>query len=376
MKIKKLDESEQKEMQLENYKMLSALSGKSVNDLMGDGIQNNYPEKDCLVKQLYLKNCINPTSSKELWESLKKQGYNAKHTTFRGLLNQYQRYKYIKKTNDKKPFLYQVTEIGYQHIKNPYLAREEGIKRYREFQLHKLKEIIEDEPEVFKNIYESIHGAQNLIINTMNAGSAGSQYSGASPEKIEEYKEKINDDGFLQNVNEDKIKELIELGDPELLTGFFINLNDYHQRHKSSMTFKQQEYVSNKPVGLRAYYEYLVAGIDKFVTRSLYEKIPFRFIKVGNDIRLKSIPESGTYSNNQDGKIMDFDYVLRNVFQNRMMIKAQKNDNELIFFYTDGYTNYKITTMCLNDYNKVKNKSQSQSGGIKLKINRNNSGSL
>lgn len=358
MKIKELDESEQKEKQIENYKMMSAVSGIPLNQIMDEDVKSNYNEKDCMIKQLYLKNMINPITSNELWNLLKSQGYDGKNSTFRGMLNQYQRYKYVKKVNNKKPFLYQITELGHKNILNPYLARQEGIKRYREFQLNKLKEIIESQPEVFKNLYESIHGTQNSIFSAGNVVSSGNQYSGVNAGRIEEYRNKIEDDGFLQSIDEDKIKQLIELGDPELLTDFFINLNDYHQRYKSSMTFKQQEYVSNKPIGSRAYYEYLVNGIDKLVSRSLYEKIPFRFIRVGNEIRLKSIPEAGTYRNNEDGTILDFDVVNRNLFHNQMQIKTAKENNELAFYYVGGSSRKKITTMSFSDYEKAKKKKQ------------------
>ena len=107
---------------------------------------------------------------------------------------------------------------------------------------------------------------------------------------------------------------------------------------------------------MRVYYEYLVNGINHIVTRPLYEKIPFRFIKVGNQIRLKSISESGTYRNNNDGTILDFDYVNRNWFQNQMKIKTETSNNELTFFYIGGNSRIKITTMSVTDYNNVNNK--------------------
>lgn len=357
-KVKKLSEEEIEEYKHENYQMMSAISGKPISELMGESTSRpNYKENYCLIKQMYLKNCAEPISSRQLYELLQKQGYKAKYSTFRGLTNYYMKNGYICKTNAKKPFLYVLTEEGVAHAKNPFIVVDENIQKYREFQFQKLKEIIESKPEVFKNIYESIYGAQNSPFSVGTVVAGGSLYSGAT-ERIEEYRDKINDDGFLQSVNEDKIKELIELGDPELLMDFVINLQDYHQRHKSSMTFKQQEYVSNKPVGERQYYQYLVAGIDELVSRPLYEKIPFRFIRVENDIRLKSISESGTYRNNNDGTILDFDYVNRQWFHNQMKIKTETSNNELIFYYVGGNAKIKITTMSFSDYNNVKNKKQ------------------
>ena len=233
-KVKKLSEEEIEEYKYENFQMMAAMSGKTISELIGESPSRpNFNENYCLVKQMYLKNCVEPILSKDLFKTLKNQGYKAKYSTFRGLVNNYMKYGYIRKINAKKPFLYVLTDEGKLHAKNPFILVDENIQRYREFQLQKLKELIENYPELFKNIYESIHGAQS-IINNIVAGSAGSQYSGAT-ERIEEYRDKINDDGFLQSVDENKIKELIELGDTELLTDFFINLQDYYQRHNRNV---------------------------------------------------------------------------------------------------------------------------------------------
>ncbi|MPM97572.1 hypothetical protein SDC9_144747 [bioreactor metagenome] len=131
------------------------------------------------------------------------------------------------------------------------------------------------------------------------------------------------------------------------------------------MVFKQQEYTPSKSIGLRNYYTILINAINNFVTKSTYEAIPFRFIKVDNQIRLKSISESGIYKNNDDGTILDFDYVNRNWFQNQMKIKTETGNKELTFFYIGGNSRIKITTMSFNDYEKAKGKAN----GIKLKIN-------
>ncbi|KKG74335.1 hypothetical protein DU43_10615 [Methanosarcina mazei] len=351
--VKKLTEEEIEEHRNTTYQMMAAIAGKPVLELMGESPSRpNYDENYCLVKQLYLKNCAEPISSKELFKKLQNQGYKAKYSTFRGLTNYYLKCDYIQKINAKKPFLYVLTDEGRVHVNSPFIKVDENVQKYKNMLLQKLKELIEGEPETFKGIYENIFGFQP-VINTVIAGS-GSQYSGA----IEDYRDKINDDGFLQSLNEDKIKEIIELDDPELLTDFVINLKDYYQRHKSPMIFKQQEYVSNKPTGSRVYYQYLVNAINNFVTKSTYEAIPFRFIKVDTQIRLKSISESGIYKNNDDGTILDFDYVNRNWFQNQMKIKTEPGNKELTFFYVGGNSRIKITTMSFNDYEKAKNKQQ------------------
>lgn len=367
----KLDESEQKEKQIENYKMMSAVSGIPLNQIMDEDVKSNYNEKDCMIKQLYLKNMINPITSNELWNLLKSQGYDGKNSTFRGMLNQYQRYKYVRKVNEKKPFLYQITQLGNEHIKNPYLAREEGVRRYKEFQLNKLKEIIENYPELFKSIYENVHGAQNSIFSAGNVVAGGSQYSpnDIGSELQQELESQIFIPDFFKNADEGKLKSLVDgildnsLSDEQKKQLILDALDQ--ARTNNTMVFKQQEYTPSKSIGLRNYYTILINAINNFVTKSTYEAIPFRFIKVDNQIRLKSISESGIYKNNDDGTILDFDYVNRNWFQNQMKIKTETGNKELTFFYIGGNSRIKITTMSFNDYEKAKGKAN----GIKLKIN-------
>lgn len=360
----KLDESEQKEKQLETYKMMSAISGISVNEIIGEDTKSNYNEKDCLVKQFYLKNMINPITSNELWNLLKSQGYDGKNSTFRGMLNQYQRYKYVRKVNEKKPFLYQITQLGNEHIKNPYLAREEGVRRYKEFQLNKLKEIIENYPELFKSIYENVHGAQNSIFPAGNVVAGGSQYSpnDIGSELHQELESQIFTPDFFKNADEQKLKSLVDgildnsLSD-EQKKQLILDAFGEAMKSNKTMVFKQQEYQSSKPIGERKYYEYLVAAIDHPVTKSLYEKIPFRFMQVGKEIRLRSRNENGLYRNNKDGIELEFEEVNQKYFQNRMTIKIKSNyeKRELEFYYVGGNFGLKITTISFDDYSAIKN---------------------
>ncbi|WP_410509743.1 hypothetical protein RSJ42_05865 [Methanosarcina hadiensis] len=373
---KKLTEEEIEERRNETYKMMAAISGKPISELMDNEVhRGNYGEKDCLIKQMFLKNLVEPISSRQLFETLRKQGYDAKYTTFCGLLYRYQDYGYVEKKSAKKPFLFGLTDEGLRHDKNPYLAREELARKRMNFIYSQIEKELVNHPEALKNLVETITqmniGSSNY--NPVIVG-AGSQYHDnfGNEELKREIGNNIYNKDFWKSTDNEKLKSLVNgilngslsYEDKEQL--LIDALDEAANSHKGSIVV-QKKYNPSKSIGERRYYEYLIKGINQPVTRSIYEAIPFRFIMVANEIRLKSIPESGIYNNNQDGKIMDFDYVLRNVFQNRMMIKAQNNDNELIFFYTDGYTNYKITTMSLNDYNKVKNKSQSS--GIKLKIN-------
>ncbi|HII80995.1 MAG TPA: hypothetical protein HA261_11555 [Methanosarcina sp.] len=284
------------------------------------------------------------------------------------------KYGYIRKTNTKKPFLYVLTAEGNLHAKNPYIAVDENIQKYRNMLLQRMKEIIEGQPELFKNIYESIYGSQqNNIINSCGIVNNSSQYSdydiGNKDDVIDEIRGKIEDKTFFTNVNEDKLESLVNgllndsLTQEEKKQLIIDALYNAANTNKGSITIKHQEYQSNKPVGERNYYSILANSINHPVTKSLYDAIPFRFMRVGKEIRLKSRNENGLYRNNKDGIELDFDVVNRQYFQNRMTIKTKPNPEkrELEFYYVgghnkfiEGYSKCQITTMSFDDYEKAK----------------------
>jgi hypothetical protein len=318
---------------------------------------------------MYLKNCIEPISSRQLYELLQKQGYKAKNSTFRGLLNNYMKYGYIQKINAKKPFLYVLTDEGKLHAKNPYIAVDENIQRYRNMLLQKMKELIDEQPEIFKSIYESIFGVQSAtnIFGSqpiINNNSGGSQYSpndvGSELQHDLEYQ--IFTPDFFKNADEQKLKALVD----GILDNSLSNdqkkqliLDAFEEAIKSNntITIKQQEYQSSKPVGQRNYYEILINAIDHIVSKSTYEAIPFRFMQVGKEVRLKSRNENGLYRNNKDGIELKFEEVNQKYFQNRMTIKTKRNPEkrELEFYYVGGNFGRLITTMSFDDYTDVIN---------------------
>lgn len=377
----KLSQEEQKKLKLENYKLISAISGKSINELMNEEYYNdNYPNNDCRSKEIILRNLYNPCTSRQLFELVKYQGYEGKYKTIRSLLVRYQRAGFIKKLNNEKPIIYGLTDFGIQNAKNPKMLRERCIRKYHEFQNEKLAELINNDPERFKEIYKLAVGVNsgNTFGSVGGSGSGNYQYLendfGNRESRIEEMREKIKDDGFLQDLNLDKIEELVKLGDTDLLTDFYINLNDYHKRQKGPMVL-QREHAPSKPEGLRDYYTVIVKATNHLVSKPTYEKIPFRFISVGNkqELRLKSTSEAGTYRNNRDAVELGFEYVNSKYFYNRMSIimKFNSQKKEYMFYYAvvDGKGNcgfaLPITAISYNDYEKVQKQIQ---GEMKLKI--------
>ncbi len=284
----KLTEEEIKEYQNDNYQMMAAIAGKPVSELMGESTSRpNFKHNYCLIKQMYLKNCIVPITSKELYQTLQKQGYNAKCTTFRGLLNNYMKYGYIQKTTLKKPFLYTLTDLGKAHAKDPFLLVDENARRYKEFQLNKLKQIIEEYPEIFKQIYETIFGSQP-VLNSVVTSSGGN----ISPERIEEIKHdleyQIFTPDFWKNTDTDKLSSLLDgilnplLPEEERKQLLIDAFEEALKVDKGKMIINQQQYNPSKPTGIRRYYTPMIRAIGEIITKSTYESFPFRFIKVGN----------------------------------------------------------------------------------------------
>jgi Fe2+ or Zn2+ uptake regulation protein len=329
-KQKKLTEEEIEEYRNGTYQMMAAMSGKTISELIGESPSRpNYDENYCLTKQMYLKNCIEPISSRQLYELLQKQGYKAKYSTFRGLLNNYMKYGYIKKYNSKKPFLYVLTDEGKLHVKNPFLLVDENIRRYHEFQNRKMIDLINNNPEKFKQIYES-------IIPSANTFSSGSSIGYNN----EELNSKIYNNDFWKNANEDEINNLInsvtfgKLSEDE--TELLIDaITEARNSYKGSMIVNRQYQSNNKPEGLRKYYQILINAVNKPVTKGVYEAIPFVFIFLPskNELRLESESIAGKYRNNKDAMFIDFDLVNQRYFYNKMQIKTRNNGNELEFYY-------------------------------------------
>ncbi|WP_424353661.1 hypothetical protein [Methanosarcina mazei] len=374
-------EERKKQNILESAKINSCISGIPLSHIIQSDVhRGNYSKNYCLIKQMFLKNLADPCSSGELYGNLKRQGYDKKYSTFRGLLKRYQKYGYVVKLNDKKPFIYLLTDLGRQHINNPYLAVDELAQKRMNFIYDKFRELISESPEKFKTIYEFVIGSGVSGVSGAplgSVGSVGTQYPSnnlGSEELKQELNNKIFNSDFWKNTDNDKLKLLTNdilnssLSNDEkeelLIDALAVAVNS----HKGSMIINKQYNSNPKSEGERKYYFILVNSINKPVTRSVYEAIPFRFIRVGSEIRLKSISESGTYKNNQDATILDFDFVKKTYFNNQMIIKTQRDDQkrELEFYYVGGYKNFKITTMSFADYQKAANKSRKQSVTINI----------
>ncbi|KKG13055.1 hypothetical protein EO92_07740 [Methanosarcina sp. 2.H.A.1B.4] len=381
-KLPILTKEEQDEKKLEYYQTMSVFTGKSISELRGDEkYKDNYPNNDCKSKELILKNCAEPITSRELWDLIQRQGYAGKYKTFTSLLVRYHKAGFIEKSNNK-PVEYQLSEFGIQNAKSPKMLREKCIRRYHEFQNQKLANIINNDPVKFKEIYESIVSSiGGSVCSVGSSVSVGNQYSSndfGSEELKQELNSKIFDNEFFKNADEGKLKTLVDgilkgsLTTEEREELLIDALQEAVNSHKGSMVLNRES-KSSKPDGERKYYKILVKSIDKPVTKFLYKEIPFVFIFVSskNELRLESESIAGRYRNNKDAIFIDFDLVNQRFFHNNMQIKTKNNGKELEFYYavvdgkgTWGF-NRKITTMSFSDYQKALNKSRKQTVKIK-----------
>ena len=78
--VKKLTDEEIEEYKHDNYQMMAAVSGKSLSELLGETPdRSNFNENYCLIKQMYLKACVEPISSKATCMlTLQKTGIQSK----------------------------------------------------------------------------------------------------------------------------------------------------------------------------------------------------------------------------------------------------------------------------------------------------------
>ena len=370
--VKKLTDEEIEEYKHENYQMMAAVARKPLSELMGETSKRpNFNENYCLIKQMYLKNCVDPISSKQLYDVLRNQGYKAKNSTFRGLLNYYVKNGYIQKTNAKKPFLYVLADEGKLHAKNPFILVDENIIRYQNFQLNKIGELLLNQPEILKQLIEDI---TNMNLGSSNfGGTSGGSLSSVGGQSgftandyggIEEMKAKIEDDGFLQNLDEDKIKALVALGDPELMTDFVINLQDYHQRHKSVMNLNPNNIPTgrvNDKKSMPNYFPEMFNSFGKDVTEKLFNLIPYRFYrhKATGKIRISGRNEAGNYAKNNDGVLIEYQTILRDIFSGVFKIdgvKTIENNEEIIkVYYYNSQIKFHILNASQMQYNEYLN---------------------
>ena len=106
---------------------------------------------------------------------------------------------------------------------------------------------------------------------------------------------KIEDKSFYSDINLDKIESLLDsiknssLSDEEkmeLIADVIYNAAS----NKTTMTFKQSEYLPTKPIGERKYYTTLIKMINNLVTKPAYDVIPFRYVLTNSgELRLESV---------------------------------------------------------------------------------------
>ena len=90
--------------------------------------KGNSKEKDCLTKRLILETIsVSPLTAREIYE---RSGYTGTYKTLTGIIGRYQRFGYIAREG-KIPYHYYLTDLGFQHLENPFLGRENAVRAYK-----------------------------------------------------------------------------------------------------------------------------------------------------------------------------------------------------------------------------------------------------
>lgn len=90
--------------------------------------KGNSKEKDCLTKKLILETIsVDPLTAREIYE---RSGYTGTYKTLTGILGRYQRFGYIAREG-KIPYYYFLTDLGFQHLENPFLGRDNAVRAYK-----------------------------------------------------------------------------------------------------------------------------------------------------------------------------------------------------------------------------------------------------
>lgn len=90
--------------------------------------RGNSKEKDCKTKHLILSVvATEPMTVSEIYERSRFTGTKA---SLAGMINTYYRYGYLYRLG-KKPYHYDLTELGEMHLEDPYKARNDLIERYQ-----------------------------------------------------------------------------------------------------------------------------------------------------------------------------------------------------------------------------------------------------
>ena len=229
--------------------------------------QKKCHDKDCESKKLILNKIMNnPLTSTQLWTLIRGE-YDGKYKTYTSLLVRYQRYGYITK-HGKKPFIYKLTEWGVENAKNPYMARDEQKRRYKQFQIDTVGQFINENPSYIKQFAD-------------DSGYIG----GSDGVRV------IESNDFVDNhANDDKINELeakVKELEEELKEEREITENLYNQ-NKPTMVINQapqqpqqpQQEPETKKTDERSFDNILWEYKDRMMDYSAYRKLPKQILKV------------------------------------------------------------------------------------------------
>jgi hypothetical protein len=195
----------------------------------------------------------------------------------------YQKYDYIEKQNQHKPYIYRLTAWGVENQKNPYMARDEQKRRYKEFQMGIVGALLNESPETLSQLVSQLSG-QNIggygvggsyggsdVRNSSDFGDSGDYHK--KDLKIDELESKIKE---LEQENEELDKENTDL------------TLELSKQNKPTMVINQAPQPQQEPeqepqpqdTNERSFDGLLWEYKDRMIDYSAYRKLPKQIVKL------------------------------------------------------------------------------------------------
>ncbi len=253
-------------------------------------VTGNSLERDCMTKKLILETLSDsPRTVKEIYSI---SGYKGQYNTLTGLLCKYRKWGYLERFG-KKPYFYQLTDLGREHLCNPFLAKNLLKERYlvnaRAITEKTLKDMgEEDRNDLFKTLgIEPVE--QHITIAKNEPAKPDKVTVKVLPEPVEKAKNEIKTNTRIDYVSRpedlERIRELEErLADVK-------EENEEMARELAGKSIAKAENLIKKPPKVRNYDELLIRCKDKIVGSSFFNEVPYNLYLVTAELTKTTMKE-------------------------------------------------------------------------------------
>jgi hypothetical protein len=236
-------------------------------------VTGNSLERDCMTKKLILETLSDsPRTVKEIYSI---SGYKGQYNTLTGLLCKYRKWGYLERFG-KKPYFYQLTDLGREHLLNPRLAKDILRERYlvnaRAITEKTLKNMSEeDRNELFKTLgIEPVE--QHLTIAKNNPAKPDKVTVKILPEPVE--KTNTHTEYVSRPQDFERIRDL-----EEMLASMKEENEEMARKLAGRSVSKAETPIENLPK-VRKYDELLILCKNKIVDNTFFEEVPYNLYLV------------------------------------------------------------------------------------------------